>query len=205
MIQPIVEGQGEVQAIRILLEHLLTALSIYALGINRPLRHPRPQMVREQDLKRLLQVARSNPQNQAILIMFDSDDDCARSIVPKMAQWAKEEIADLPCAIVLARREYEAWFLASIESLRGKCRIRDNATYPGNPEAKRGAKEQLCKFMPRNRPYDETADQPSLTAAFDLGMAYKRASSFRKLVKELCHILKELGHEPTIPKDWQPE
>ena len=59
--------------------------------------------------------------------------------------------------------------------------------------------------MPQNTRYSETADQPALSALFDLGMAYRRASSFRKLVKELCRILEELGHEPVIPPDWSIE
>ena len=56
--------------------------------------------------------------------------------------------------------------------------------------------------MPAATPYVERADQPALSAQFDLGQAYRHASSFRKLVKELCGILIDLGHQPAIPTEW---
>ena len=105
----------------------------------------------------------------------------------------------------MARREYEAWFLAAIESLRGQRRIHPEAAYSQDPEHVGGAKRAVSLFMPSGTPYSETADQPALSALFDLGMAYRRASSFRKLVKELCRLLAELGQEPVIPSDWSTE
>ena len=75
-------------------------------------------------------------------------------------------------------------------------------TIPEEPEAKRGAKGILNGFMPSTAPYSETADQPALSAAFDLGQAYRRAASFRKFVKELYHVLTQLGQQPGIPEDW---
>ena len=113
-----------------------------------------------------------------------------------------EKALPLLLYLALARREYEAWFLAAIESLRGKRRIRPDAAYAADPEAIRDAKGTLSRFMPARTPYRETTDQPALSAQFDLGLAYQRASSFRKLVRELCRILRELGHQPVIPSEW---
>jgi hypothetical protein len=202
MIQPIVEGQGEVESVPLLLRRVLGALGIWDVQVGRPLRSPRYQVVREPDLKKMLALATRANDLQAIVVIVDLDDDCARDLIPSMTQWCAEIVKDKPCAVVLARREYEAWFLAAVESLRGKCGILPTATYEADPEAKRGAKEALRLLMPKNRAYDEPADQPAMTAAFDMQMAYKQSSSFRKLVSELCRVLTAMGYQPTIPNDW---
>ncbi|MDQ2798116.1 MAG: DUF4276 family protein, partial [Armatimonadota bacterium] len=142
------------------------------------------------------------PDACAVLVLFDADDDCASTYVPHMLAWAREAVPRMPCGVVMARREYEAWFLAAVESLRGQRRIRLDAVYPDDPEKVRAAKGVISRFMPLNTPYAETADQPALSAQFDLKMAYHGASSFRKLVKEVCRILEELGQTPVIPPDW---
>ena len=205
MIQPIVEGQGEEKAFPILLRRLIPELGCYVDVGGAPFRSKRTEMVREADFKRAVQIAAFKPNACALLVLFDADDDCASSHVPDMARWAREVAPQLPSAVVMARREYEAWFLAAIESLHGERGISSGAVYPGNPEEKRDAKGVIKMFTPKNAPYSPTADQPALSALFDLGMAYRRASSFQKLVKELCRLLEELGHEPVIPPDWKRE
>ena len=57
----------------------------------------------------------------------------------------------MPCYVVMPNREYEAWFLATIESLRGTRGIRDDATPHPDPESPRGAAEELRRRMARNR------------------------------------------------------
>jgi len=205
MIQPIVEGQGEEKAFPILLRRLIPEFGCYVDVGGSPFRSKRTLMVREADFKRAVQVAAFKPNACALLVLFDADDDCAVTHVPNMLAWAREVAPMMPCGVVMARREYEAWFLAAVESLRGQRGIHPNAAYPQDPEQVRGAKGVVNRFMPQNAPYAETADQPALSALFDLGAAYRRASSFRKLVKELCRILEELGQEPVIPPDWSRE
>ena len=202
MIQPIVEGQGEEKAFPILLRRLLSELGCYLDVGGSPFRSKRTQIIREADFKRAIQIASLKPGACAILVLFDADDDCASTYVPSMRNWAQEVMPQMPCGIVMARREYEAWFLAAIESLRGQRRIHQEAIYLDDPEQIRAAKGALDQFMPQNMPYSETADQPALSALFDLGDAYRRASSFRKLVKELCRLIEELGQEPVIPSKW---
>lgn len=202
MIQLIVEGDGEVTAFPILLERLVTALDSYeAVGYS-PFLEKMTGLVQEAKFKRAVQIAGNRTDTRAVLVLFDADDDCARSLVPQMQEWAREAVPLLPCAVILARREYEAWFLAAIESLRGHRRISDTARYDRDPEAVRGAKGVVSRFMPQNKPYSETADQVALSAVLDLGQAYRGASSFRKLVKEVCRLLEALGHQPAVPEHW---
>lgn len=202
MIQSIVEGQGEESAFPILLRRLLPELRCYIEVGGSPYRSKRTQIVREADFKRAVQVASYKPNASVLLVLFDADDDCASTHVSNMLLWVREVLPNMPCGVVMARREYEAWFLAAIESLRGVRGISSEAAYAQNPEQVRGAKGVVSRFMPLNAPYSETADQPALSAQFDLKAAYQRASSFRKLVKEICRILEEAGHHPAIPPDW---
>jgi hypothetical protein len=121
--------------------------------------------------------------------------------VPILEGWAKAEAGTTPCAVVIAQREYEARFLASLESLRGKCGIRRNASAPPEPEAPRGAKEKLEEYMEPGLTYSETADQASLTAAFDLAAAYVQCRSFRRMVKVFGVLAAGAGY--CLP-DWPP-
>ena len=203
MIQAIVEGQGEEAAFPVLLRRLLPELGCYVDVGGSPIRSRRSEIVREDDFKRVIKIASYKPNASAIVVLFDADKDCARTHVPDMNRWSQEAAPGFPCAVVMARREYEAWFLASLESLRGKRGIQMDAAYPHDPEEKQDAKGVIKSFMPRDEPYSPTADQPAPSASFDLKSAYARASSFRKLVKELCRVLEALGQSPALPPDWR--
>ena len=169
MIQPIVEGHGEVQAVPVLLRRLIPELGCY-VEVGTPIRQKRTEIVREQDFKRAIQLARLRSETRAVLVLFDADDDCARDIVPPMRQWAQEVAPDLPCAVVLARREYEAWFLAALESLRGQRNIRADAAYPQEPEAKRG----------RRAFWVASSRTTSLTARPPTSQRFRRCSTWDK-------------------------
>ena len=179
MIQPIVEGDGEVAAVPVLLRRLLPELGVY-LEVGYPVLRNRSDFMQDQRFNLASQIASVKPGVQAILVLFDADDDCARDCVPNLRTWAGAVVAHLPCAIVLARREYEAWLLAAVESLRGQRGIVASAAYEADPEARRDAKRDLRRLTERGS-YSPTADQAALTATFDLSTAYRRCSSFQKL------------------------
>ena len=72
------------------------------------------------------------------------------------------------------------------------------------PETPRGAKEQLEARMEPRRSYHETADQPALTANFDMGAAYRACRSFRHLVSVFGEILNafQLETQAWPPAEW---
>lgn len=90
--------------------------------------------------------------------------------------------------MVLAKCEFEAWFLAAAESLRGRRGLAHDLQSPVDPEAVQGAKEWLSQRMGSSERYTETLDQPALAAAFDLAMA-RRADSFDKCYREIVRLL----------------
>jgi hypothetical protein len=203
-IQPIVEGDGEFAALPVLMRRLIQIANAFPLGVNRPIRRPRTELVREDGVRRAVLLARSRPNCDGILILFDGDDDCPRDIAPRVEAWGRAEANPLPCYVVMPNREYEAWFLATIESLRGTRGIRHDATPHPDPESPRGAAEELRRRMARNRAYSKTADQPALTAVFDMAAAHRRCRSFRRLVRAFGLLATDMGIplQQWPPADW---
>ena len=89
---------------------------------------------------------------------------------------------------MLAKTEYEAWFLAAASSIGGKRRIEPSATPPDDPESIGSPKAWLRRRMPRDQRYRETLDQAALSAIFDLDAA-RSAPSFDKLWRDVASLL----------------
>lgn len=186
----IVEGHGEVGAIPLLLRRLAQAIRPgLAVQIEPPLRVPRNRLVKPHELERAVELAgrRAGPQG-AILVVLDSDDECPASLAPSLLRRALRARSDVAVGVVLAKREFEAWFLAAAESLRGKRGLSASLSAPEDPESIRGAKEWLTARMEPGRKYVETLDQPALAASFDLELA-RRAPSFDKLYRQVAALI----------------
>ncbi len=192
-IQPIVEGHGEVEAVPILLRRLMAQAGAYSLDIGRPIRQSRSQLLNEASLKKALRLALKQPDCGAVLVLFDSDRDCPLELAPRIESWARDEAGPVPCAVVMAHKEFEAWFLAAVESLRGKCGVRTDAGSHPSPEDVRGAKGRLEDLMAPGRSYMETSDQAKLAAAFDMGAAYAKCRSFRKMISAFGVLARASG------------
>lgn len=203
-IQPIVEGHGEVQAVPALLRRLCIEVGAVHVGVNRPLRRNRSQLLQESGVRQVVQLARLQKECGAILVLFDGDDDCPANVGPLVRRWAITEAREIPCEVVIAHREYEAWFLAAIESLRGRRGIRNDTPLHLHPEEPRNAKQEIRIRMDPGRSYLETADQPALSAMFDLGAAHQASRSFRKLTKAFGTLVQGLGHPLAgwPPPEW---
>lgn len=112
MIQPMVEGQGEETAVPVLLRRLRDEAQVWGLEVGRPHRRRRTQLVRRDSLQVAVRVAVLRQDCAGILVLFDADDDCPKDLGPILEGWARETAGGRPCAVVMANREYEAWFLA---------------------------------------------------------------------------------------------
>lgn len=128
-------------------------------------------------------------------MLLDGNSDCPADLGPIVQGWATEAADGVPCGVVLAHREYEAWFLAVIESLRGHRGVRTDAEPHPAPENPRGAKEQLEAQMRPGACYVETADQPAFSALFSFPAAYRGSRSFRKLADSFGSLVRAMGHE----------
>jgi hypothetical protein len=185
-IQPIVEGHGDAAAVPVLLRRLLERRGSYA-EVKRPLRVPKSQLVREPDLRRVVQLAaKYTGPGDAILLLADADDDCPATLGPRLLEWARAERPDRRIGVVLATREFEAWYLAAIPSLVRSGKLPATTETPATPETIRDAKGWLSRQMQRR--YSETVDQPAFAAQFDLEAALG-CRSFDKLRREVDALL----------------
>jgi hypothetical protein len=189
-IASIVEGHGEVEAAPILVRRI-AALIDPAIGVQvlPPLRVSRYKLVKAGECERAVEYsARRTGGRGGILILVDAEDDCPAELGPQLLQRARQTRSDLPIAVVLAKCEFEAWFLAAAESLRGKRGLPHDLVPPPNPEAIQGAKEWLSARMTGGSRYRETLDQPALTNDFDFESA-RAADSFDKCLREVSALI----------------
>ena len=84
---------------------------------------------------------------------------------------------------MLAKREYEAWFIAAAESLHGQRGFLFDPRQQVEPEIPRNAKEWMGKRM-KEGVYRPATDQPAFTARMSLQQARDGSRSFRKLCSE---------------------
>lgn len=183
----IVEGHGEVASVPILLRRILQELAptLKPLVLP-PHRVSRGQLVKEEGLQRAIEfMARKVGDGGRILVLLDADDDLPCVLGPRLLTEARNHRPDRDISVVVAKREYEAWFLAAAESLRGRRGLPDELAPPPAPEEIRDAKGWLSQRMADG--YSETVDQPALTSLFDLTAA-RRADSFDRLFREVGRL-----------------
>jgi hypothetical protein len=193
VLVPIVEGHSEVQSVPVLLRRLLTEQGRYKIRVARPVRVGRYKVVRTGELERAIELARRREEGcNAILILLDADDDCPKEIAPTLLARAKQASGGIPVAVVLAKSEFEAWFLGSLESLRGKRGLLETVVSPRAPEDIRNAKGYLTRQMIEGQTYVQVDDQPALADSFDLQLARQHCPSFDKFVRDIQAILDAL-------------
>ena len=189
----IVEGQGDVAAVPVLIRRIASDLyPELAIDIPRPIRVHRNQVVQPDKLEQEVELAaRRIGEQGAIFIILDSDEDCPAELGPALLRRASQVHSNLPVAVVIAKNEFEAWFLAAAESIRGRRGLRNDIQSPDDPEAIRDAKGWLSNRMEEGRKYHEKRDQPALTDGFDLEQA-RQADSFDKCYRDIVRLLSEL-------------
>lgn len=201
-IQSIIEGHGEVEAIPVLLRRLQAELREYGFQIARPIRRKRSELVTEEQVRRSVRLAMGIPDCAGILILFDSDDDCPATIGPLIQQWAQTEAGNILCQVVLAKREYEAWFIAAVESLRNFRGIKGDAASHPEPETVRDCKGALEDRMITGGSYSPSVDQAAFTARLDLRAAYQACRSFRRIASAFGRLASAAG---SPLHTWPPE
>jgi hypothetical protein len=196
----IVEGQGEVEALPILIRRFaqerLTE-PIYNLCLYKPIRLKADKILFWKDhakraayLKQEVDMAAKIMQRRGgILVLLDLDDGCPAQMAPFLLQEFQAAAGNVPCRLIFASREYETWFLAAAESLQGCRGLPKDIKCPTDFENIRAAKGWLERQM--GRPYVERLDQPALTAQFSFEQAL-RVDSFAKFCKDLEWLLTEL-------------
>lgn len=193
VISCIVEGHGEVSSVPILLRRIAAAHDpMTTVRVPPPLRVPADKLRRPGELERYVELAaRGVVAGGGVLVLLDADDedDCPARVGPELVARCVAQRSNVPISVVLAKREFEAWFLAAAASVAGQRGLAPDLHAPDEPEEVRGAKEWLRRHMSAGTTYAPTQDQPALTALFDLGAARAGAPSFDKCFREVVRLL----------------
>lgn len=208
-IIPIVEGEGEEKAVPCLLRRWLRhrnldrffevpEFAINAKGCGR-LKAPYNNQ-RHIGIEHYIYAAlRKHP--DAIIVIIDADDECRNrrpenGLGPELLARAREVAPHLPIAVVVANREYEAWFLASLTSIRSAGLLQTRLPDPLIPEAPRDCKGLITQLM--GCQYEETVHQLKLTTKLTFSPRMKhRSPSYGKLLRDLERLVYEVrGKQP---------
>jgi len=190
-IVAIVEGHAEVLAVPVLLRRLAGVLAPgLSLEVPHPIRVKRQKLVKPSELERTIELAgRKTTPSDGILILLDSDQDCPKDLAAEIRGRAQAARPDRRIRVVLAKAEYEAWFLAAASSIAGTRGLAPGLSPPINPESIRDAKGWLSHRMTAGRSYRETLDQPAFSATFDL-LSARTSGSFDKMWRDIASLLK---------------
>jgi hypothetical protein len=192
VIAPIIEGHGEVEAV----PELIRRIGFDYLGewiqVIKPFRVDSGKMRHPHELARAIRVQATRVKGRGgVLVLRDGDDrdiDCAVELA--RALHPGQGLVPVSVEIVIAYPEYEAWFLAAIDSLTSHPAVRDDAKPPASPEGKRDAKGELKQMMLES--YHETLHQVKFSTIMDLKTAERNSRSFRRMV----HAVRLLASSP---------
>lgn len=121
------------------------------------------------------------------MILADSDDDEPVWLRDQLATIVVAAAVGVDVRVIVAVREYEAWFLAAVDSLRPHPSMSDDAVYAGDPEVPRSPKDRLGELMVEA--YGSVRHQPAFNAILDIDAAADRSPSFRRFVGALDEAL----------------
>lgn len=206
VIVPIVEGHGEVAAVPILLQRWLRFRRYHNVEVDvaGPVRAAGQGAIRvahdrEDDLgiESYLETALLR-RPDAILVLLDADEECPMTLAAELLARARRMVpVDYPVGVVVANREYEAWFLAAFASANFRRALLDRGFRLERRSLPRGlvieavanCKDRIAGLVGLGK-YEERVHQPALTQIlpFTPGMT-RRSRSFRKLLEELHDLL----------------
>lgn len=185
----VTEGHGEVKALPKLLHRIAHEHAVWNLYVPEPFRRNRGSIVAPGGIENAVQATAYRVGSAGgVLVLIDADDDCPAECGPSLLDRARQARSDIPVSVVLAKREFEAWYLAAAPSLAGHCGL-GVVQAPADPEQIRGAKEWLSDRRTDGGKYSPTVDQAPLASCFDMKMARAGSPSFNKFCREVEVLL----------------
>jgi Domain of unknown function (DUF4276) len=227
-----VEGKGDIQAVPALVQRVVNEMGAHdALFVDHVPFEARSvaKLVKDncRNWHRWLEAAGKTRNNLgAVLLVLDGDADrvpstwdaysnrfgsdafCAYHTAAMLGHEARAVRAGdrYSLATVFAMKEFEAWLLAGVESLRGKSLAERRGNVPLEAmcpnidlENIRDAKGRLKQVIPG---YDQSLDQGVLAREIDLQAVQNRSRSFRRFcsaMRELADAVRGDAHVLTPP------
>lgn len=199
IIPTIVEGHGEVKALPVVIRRLLASLAPQLIcKIPEPIRVPKGSFLNRPDERsralNLAAIKGSGAPISFILIVLDSDGVCPAESAPLLLSQCRVARGDCRLALTFAHREFEAWFIAAAESLRGYRGLPMDLVRPSDPESIQDAKGWI-KQRRSERAYSPTIDQSAFASNFALNEARTHAPSFDKFCRDMSNMLRSIGFD----------
>ncbi|MFF1912308.1 DUF4276 family protein [Streptomyces sp. NPDC058239] len=191
-IASVVEGEGELSALPILLRRLTHEAGVWDANILKPYRVGRGRLIKQGGLEASVDaLADRVPADGSggVLIVLDADDDCPAALGPSLLERATAARPDRRTAVVLAQREFEAWFIAAAPTLGGCRGMPHGLEVPTDCETSRDCKGWLTHHRVDGRPYKPVVDQASLAEIFDIAMARGNSPSFDKFCRDVHYLM----------------
>jgi hypothetical protein len=187
-----VEGDGEVQAIPNLCARILLDVGATGWIVERePIRRNRSKLVdasqpgprrtcRPDEIELIVEMAIQR-RADALLVLCDEDDDCAKSWGLSAAAIIRNRLRG---DAVMAVREYESWLLWSQTA---EARAKAGAS---SPDKIRNAKGALSRIVPGYKP---STHQLAETRRLDIARVRAASKSFAKLVRAITALSADPG------------
>lgn len=196
-LQLIVEGDGDVLALPVLVRRILEANNIFDAALASPVqkRGDLPKVRRR--FSDFFQAATFDM--HPILCVLDFDCSDCRDVLSEEQNFRNMAASLRPgypfqaCFLV---KEYESIFLSDPETTRQVLpRIRDNYSFPTDPEGIRDAKGELSSAQERGWSYKPTVHQAKLSAQVNLPLIRQRSASYRRLEDAVLSLIPPLSEE----------
>ncbi len=182
----ILEGDGDKDAIPLLIRNLAHAHKIFDLSI-RP--HPIsgqniPKLRRAGELEKFIAYGLTRDGN-SILVLLDSDDLCPKDEARALTERAQKLNPAKKAGFAFFKSEYESFFVPCLELIAKQYPEYgwnlNNWNIEDDHEEITGAKEYLSACMKANKTYKPTRDQAKFTSALDFDRLRDKSRSFRHL------------------------
>lgn len=192
-IEVIVEGDGEQRSLPVLVKRIATQIAPgKPVALGQGWRIHRDHILRNDgEMQRVIDILAMSvkPTGGGILILWDADDDCPAHEGPRHQARLQAMRPDIPIRVVIANREYEAWFLAGARDLAGTAGLPIDLADHAAPEDLRDAKGWLKQAMGSRSTYRETMHQETFSRLVAIERVRQRSPSFDKLCREVGRIL----------------
>jgi len=184
-IEVIVEGDGDRDAIPILMRTRLAALEIFDVDIGRPINAKgRGNLLREGQLERWLQLAALRDDVCGILVVCDTEGDPACDLGPALARRGAAAVPPVLVRLTLAVRQFENWIVASGESTNEEAQD-ENQDFEALPAT------EIIRRWRAPRSYVKPIHQPRYAARIDHVIAARRCRSFARLLRCIDELARE--------------
>lgn len=189
-ISAVVEGDGDQQALPIIVRRHLEAQGIFDVQIPRPINAKgRSKLLRPGELERYIKLAALQPATDAVLVLCDADDDLACELGPQISQRCTSALPHVPVRASLAVRAFENWLLASPETLAVEPQqaLADYEAVAATPRV-------AAWCAPRK--YIKPIQQPALAARMDLQRSSERCRSFARFLRCVDELVASMPPSP---------